>query len=109
MEPLEFTLLSAKPSAGLTMPCLATMEERPATTTLIMGTQAMFAKYGWTRRSLTSRGRETAQESTAGSLRLKFRDSGSAQSIGKHLLPHWWTYPVLRGRETAQESTAGSL
>merc|ERR1712151_1295520 len=80
-------------------PCPATMGTYLATIILLTDTPAMFVRYGWMTRLLIWRGREMELASTAGFLRLRFRDSSSALLHGKLHQPHWLIFLVLRERQ----------
>merc|ERR1712008_594307 len=85
--------------AGYITPCPVITGPVQGTTTLTMGTQAMFARTGWITRLLTWRGRGMGPASTAGSWRLRYKDSASAPSIGILLLLLWWMFLSLRGNQ----------
>merc|ERR1712008_147776 len=91
--------------AGYITPCPVITGPVQGTTTLTMGTQAMFARTGWTTRLLIWRGRGMGPASTAGSLRLRYKDSASALLIGKLLQPHWWTFLLSRGNQRLDMET----
>merc|ERR1711892_602155 len=87
------------------MPCPVITGPVQGTTTLTMGTQAMFARTGWITRLPIWRGRGMGPASTAGSLRLRYKDSASALLIGKLLQPHWWAFLLSRGNQILDMET----
>merc|ERR1711915_952935 len=78
----ECTLLSARPCAGLTMPCLVIMEPTVEITAPSMDTLVMFVKLGWTGKYQILRKREMELENLAESLRDRFKDSRNARLTG---------------------------
>merc|ERR1711915_323828 len=70
----ECMLLSARLSAGLTMPCLVITEPTLEITAPSMDTLAMFVKHGWTGKYQILRKREMELGNMVGSLRDRFKD-----------------------------------
>merc|ERR1712228_698184 len=70
----EYTLLSARLCAGLTMPCLVIMEPTLEIIAPSMDTLVMFVKLGWTGKYQI--------------LRDRFKDSHNAQLTGRSLKHH---------------------
>merc|ERR1711915_783665 len=75
----EYTPLSARLCAGLTMPCLVITEPTLEITAPSTDTLAMFVKLGWTGKYQIWKGREMELGNMAGSLRDRFKDSHNAQ------------------------------
>merc|ERR1712099_182377 len=87
------------------MPCLVIMEQVLETTILTMDTPAMCARTGRITRLLTWRRRGMVPASTAGFLRLRFKDSSSAQYSGTILLLLWWMFQTLGGNKKMDMET----
>merc|ERR1712099_189550 len=87
------------------MPCLVIMEQVLETTILTMDTPAMCARTGRITRLLTWRRRGMVPASTAGFLRLRFKDSSSAQFSGIILLLLWWMFQTLGGHKEMDMET----
>merc|ERR1719233_584318 len=81
------------------------MEQALETIILTMDTPAMCARTGWITRLLTWRRRGMVPESTAGFLRLRFKDSSSAQFSGKIRLLLWWMFQTLEGNKEKDMET----
>merc|ERR1719430_2464706 len=70
-----------------------------------MDTPAMCARTGWITRLLTWRRRGMVPASTAGFLRLRFKDSSSAQFSGTILLLLWSMFQTLGGNKEKDMET----
>merc|ERR1711962_847288 len=70
-----------------------------------MDTPAMCARTGWITRLLTWRRRGMVPASTAGFLRLRFKDSSCAQFSGTILLLLWWMCQTLGGHKEMDMAT----
>merc|ERR1712215_111738 len=84
----EYTLLSVRRCAGLTMPCLVITEPTLEITTPSMDTLVTFVKLGWTGKYQILRGRKMEQGNMAASLKDRFKDSHNAQLTGRSLKHH---------------------
>merc|ERR1711915_478771 len=84
----EYTPLSARLFAGLTMPCLVILEPTLEITAPSMDTLVTFVKLGWTEKYQILRGREMEQGNMAESLRDRFKDSHNARLTGRNLKHH---------------------
>merc|ERR1711915_264139 len=84
----EYTPLSARLFAGLTMPCLVIMEPTLEIIAPSMDTLVTFVKLGWTGKYLILRKREMELENLAESLRDRFKDSHSVRLTGRSLKHH---------------------
>merc|ERR1711970_1289745 len=81
------------------------MEQVLETIILTMDTPAMCVRTGLITRLLTWRRRGMVPASTAGFLRLRFKDSSSAQFSGTILLLLWWMFQTLEGRKEKDMET----
>merc|ERR1719430_833947 len=70
-----------------------------------MDTPAMCARTGWITRLLTWRRRGMVPASTAEFLKLRFKDSSSAQFSGTILLLLWWMFQTLEGHKEKDTET----
>merc|ERR1711970_1478272 len=81
------------------------MEQVLETIILTMDTPAMCVRTGLITRLLTWRRRGMVPASTAGFLRLRFKDSNSAQFSGIILLLLWWMFQTLEGHKEKDMET----
>merc|ERR1719376_637610 len=81
------------------------MEQVLETTILTMDTLAMLLAHPCITRLLTWRRRGMVPASTAGFLRLRFKDSSSAQFSGTILLLLWWMFQTLEGHKEKDMAT----
>merc|ERR1712038_867877 len=81
----EYTPLSARLCAGLTMPCLVIMEPTLEITVPSMDTLVTFVKLGWIGKYQILRKRKMELENLAESLRDRFKDSHNARLTGRSL------------------------
>merc|ERR1711915_911969 len=84
----EYTPLSARLCAGLTMPCLVILEATLEITTPSMDTLVTSVKLGWIGNYQILRGREMEQGNMAASLKDRFKDSHNARLTGRSLRLH---------------------
>merc|ERR1712228_866387 len=84
----EYTPLSARLCAGLTLPCLVIMEPTLEITAPSMDTLVTFAKLGWTGKYQILRKREMELENLVESLRVRFKDLRNARLTGRNLKHH---------------------
>merc|ERR1712168_1361740 len=95
MELQESMLMSARPHAGLTQLCPATMEASQGTTTHTMDTPAMSVEPGTRTRLLTSHRRLRLVADLARSSRTWSMNTVNAMSTGSSPQPHLWTSLTL--------------